>query len=39
MLVDIRMLASDAAPQDLLSPGARFALFEGKKHVANGEVL
>lgn len=38
MVVDIRMLAEDA-PQELLVPGSRFELFEGKRLVARGEVL
>jgi hypothetical protein len=39
MVADIRMLAGEEAPKWLLSPGNRFELFEGKKHVASGEVL
>jgi hypothetical protein len=39
MLVEIEMLAGNDAPKELLSPGSRFELFEGRKRVATGEVL
>lgn len=39
MVARIRMLAGEDAPKELLSPGNRFDLFEGEKHVASGEVL
>jgi hypothetical protein len=39
MVADIRMLAGEDAPKELLSPGSRFELFEGRKQVASGEVL
>jgi hypothetical protein len=39
MVAGIRMLAGDDAPVELLSPGSRFELFEGRKCVASGEVL
>jgi hypothetical protein len=39
MLAGIRMLASEEAPRDLLSPGSRFELFEGARRVAIGEVI
>jgi hypothetical protein len=39
MLVEIDMLAGHDAPKELLSPGSRFELFEGRKRVATGEVL
>jgi hypothetical protein len=39
MTAGIRLLAGDDAPKGLLSPGARFDLFEGTRLVANGEVL
>src|SRR5262245_2847156 len=34
---EVRYLA-DEAPQELLSPGARFELYEGKKCVARGVI-
>ena len=37
-IADIRFLFDDA-PKELLSDGARFELFEGKKCVARGTVL
>lgn len=39
MVADIRMLAGADAPTDLMSAGSRFDLFEGRRHVARGEVL
>lgn len=39
MTVGIRMLAGDEAPQELLAPGSRFELFEGRKCVARGTVV
>lgn len=39
MVADIRMLAEGDAPKELLSSGSRFDLFEGRRHVASGEVL
>lgn len=38
MIAEIRMLADDA-PQELLAAGCRFELFEGRRLVAQGEVL
>ncbi len=37
-IADIRFLFDDA-PQDLLSDGARFELYEGKRRVAHGTIL
>ena len=37
--VGIRMLAGDAAPEELLASGSRFELYEGARRVAIGEVL
>jgi hypothetical protein len=39
MLVEIRLLAPEAAPSGLLMPGSRFELFEGAECVAGGEVV
>lgn len=39
MVADIRLLAEGDAPKELLSSGSRFDLFEGRRHVASGEVL
>jgi len=33
----IRMLAGADAPEELLSSGSRFDLFEGRRHVASGD--
>jgi len=37
--VPIRMLVGAKAPVELLAPGSRFELYEGRKCVAYGEVL
>lgn len=37
-IADIRFLFEDA-PQELLSDGARFELYEGKQCVARGTIL
>jgi hypothetical protein len=39
MIVDIRLLAPETAPQSLLASGSRFDLFEGRRRVAEGQVL
>ena len=39
MVAEIAMLAGADAPKQLLSPGSRFDLFEGRSQVASGEVL
>jgi hypothetical protein len=39
MIVGIRLLAPDRAPEDLLSTGTAFELYEGAQKVATGHVL
>lgn len=39
MIAGIRMLAGDDAPKQLLDPGSRFELYEGRQCVAHGEVV
>jgi len=38
MIVGLRLLVGDA-PESLLEPGSVFELFEGRRHVATGEIL
>lgn len=39
MVTGIRMLMGDDAPIELLRPGSKFELYEGRKCVARGEVI
>lgn len=38
-VVNMRLLAPEAAPPGLLDVGSRFDLFEGRRRVAYGEVI
>ena len=38
-IADVRFLMSERAPEQLLHPGSKFAMFEGTQRTLEGEVI